>query len=53
MLTESHNRMVSTATSALCGWSDEEIAGLASQLERLREDFAAVASIPTRQEHAA
>src|SRR3954466_2140216 len=39
VLTESHKRMVSTATSALSGWSDQEIAGLASQLERLREDF--------------
>ena len=38
---------------ALAGWSDEEIAGLASQLERLREDFAAVASTPMGQEHAA
>jgi DNA-binding MarR family transcriptional regulator len=53
VLTDSHKRMVSTATSALSGWSDQEIADLASQLERLREDFAAVASIPTRQENAA
>jgi DNA-binding MarR family transcriptional regulator len=53
VLTDSHKRMVSTATSALSGWSDQEIAGLASQLERLREDFAAVASIPIRQENAA
>ena len=53
VLTDSHKRMVSTAASALEGWSDEEIAALASQLERLREDFAAVASIPTRQENPA
>jgi DNA-binding MarR family transcriptional regulator len=53
VLTDSHKRMVSTASSALCGWSEEEIAGLASQLERLREDFAAVASVPIRQEPAA
>ena len=52
-LRESHKRMVSTATSALSGWSDQEIADLATQLERLREDFAAVASTPTRQENAA
>jgi hypothetical protein len=45
--------MVATATRALAGWSDAEIAALAAQLERLREDFAAVASPPTRQEHAA
>ena len=53
VLTDSHKRMVSTATSALSGWSDQEIADLASQLERLREDFAAVASIPTRQKNPA
>jgi hypothetical protein len=45
--------MVATAASALSGWTDTEIAGLASQLERLREDFASVASPPIRQEHAA
>ena len=50
VLTDSHKRMVSTASSALGGWSEEELAGLASQLERLRADFATVASIPTRQE---
>lgn len=50
VLTDSHRRMVATATDALAGWSDAEIAGLAEQLERLREDFAAVA---TRQERAA
>jgi DNA-binding MarR family transcriptional regulator len=53
VLTDSHRRMVATATTALSGWSDAELASLASQLERLRADFAAVASIPTRQEHAA
>jgi DNA-binding MarR family transcriptional regulator len=53
VLTDSHRRMVDTATSALSGWSDAEIAELASQLERLREDFAAVASPSSRQEHAA
>jgi DNA-binding MarR family transcriptional regulator len=44
VLTDSHRRMVATATEALAGWSDGEIAGLAAQLERLREDFAAVDS---------
>jgi DNA-binding MarR family transcriptional regulator len=52
-LRESHRRMVETATAALAGWSDAEIAALAAQLERLREDFAAVATASTRQEHAA
>ena len=53
VLTDSHRRMVDTTTNALSGWSDGEIAALAAQLERLRADFAAVASVPTRQEHAA
>lgn len=54
VLADSHRRMVTTATSALAGWSEEEVATLAKQLERLREDFAAVASIPiTRPEPAA
>src|SRR4051794_18414086 len=44
VLTDSHRRMVATATTALADWSDAEIAGLAAQLERLREDFAAVAA---------
>jgi DNA-binding MarR family transcriptional regulator len=44
VLTDSHRRMVATATTALAGWSDAEIAGLAARLERLREDFAAVAT---------
>jgi DNA-binding MarR family transcriptional regulator len=48
VLTDSHRRMVSTATTALAGWSDAEIAGLAAQLERLRADFAAVAARPER-----
>ena len=53
VLTDSHRRMVETATSALSGWTAEELAGLAAQLERLREDFATVASTPVRQERAA
>jgi DNA-binding MarR family transcriptional regulator len=52
-LRDSHRRMVETATAALAGWSDAEIGALASQLERLREDFAQVATASTRQEHAA
>jgi DNA-binding MarR family transcriptional regulator len=52
-LHESHRRMVETATAALSGWSDAEIAALAAQLECLREDFAEVATASTRQEHAA
>ena len=47
VLSDSHRRMVATATRALSGWSEEEIAGLAAQLERLREDFASVASPTT------
>ena len=42
--------MVATASRALDGWSEDEVAALAQQLERLREDFATVASAPTRQE---
>ena len=53
VLTDSHRRMVATATRALGGWSQDEVALLAAQLERLRQDFASVASPPTRQEHAA
>jgi DNA-binding MarR family transcriptional regulator len=53
VLSESHRRMVATATDALDGWSQDEVAELAKRLERLREDFAAVASAPTRQEPAA
>jgi DNA-binding MarR family transcriptional regulator len=53
VLSESHRRMVATATEALDGWSQDEVAELARWLERLREDFAAVASAPTRQEPAA
>lgn len=44
VLTDSHRRMVATATDALAGWSDGEIAELAAKLERLREDFAAADS---------
>jgi hypothetical protein len=44
--------MVDTASCALGDWSAEEVAALAKQLERLREDFATVASAPTRQEPA-
>ena len=50
VLTDSHRRMVNTTASALSGWSEDEVAALAKQLERLREDFAAVAAAPTRQE---
>jgi DNA-binding MarR family transcriptional regulator len=53
VLSDSHRRMVDMTAKALSGWSDTELAALAGQLERLREDFAAVASAPTRQEHAA
>ena len=53
VLTDSHKRMVATATSALSHWTADELSALAAQLERLRDDFAAVASTPTRQEHAA
>jgi DNA-binding MarR family transcriptional regulator len=50
VLRDSHRRMVDTASCALGDWSEEEVAALAKQLERLREDFATVASAPTRQE---
>jgi DNA-binding MarR family transcriptional regulator len=52
VLRDSHRRMVDTAGCALGDWSEEEVAALAKQLERLREDFATVASAPTRQESA-
>ena len=52
VLRDSHRRMVDTASCALGDWSEEEVAALAKQLERLREDFATVASAPTRQESA-
>jgi DNA-binding MarR family transcriptional regulator len=54
VLQDSHRRMVATASTALEGWSEEQLASLAAQLERLRDDFSAVASAtPLRQEHAA
>jgi DNA-binding MarR family transcriptional regulator len=40
-LHDAHRRMIETATEALAGWPDAEIAALATRLERLREDFAA------------
>jgi DNA-binding MarR family transcriptional regulator len=43
VLSGSRARMLEAATPALQRWSDAEIAALAGQLERLREDFAAVA----------
>lgn len=46
VLRDSHRRMVTTAASALGDWSAEDVTSLAHQLERLREDFAAVASLP-------
>jgi DNA-binding MarR family transcriptional regulator len=42
VLRQSHRRMVETASGALAAWSEEEIAALALQLERLREDFTAI-----------
>ena len=53
VLTDSHKRMVATAAGALSGWTEEELSGLAALLGRLRDDFAAVASGPIRQEQAA
>lgn len=44
VLRDSHRRMVATATSALGDWSAADLTALAAQLERLREDFAVVAS---------
>jgi DNA-binding MarR family transcriptional regulator len=44
VLRDSHRRMVASATAALRAWTDDEVAELASQLGRLREDFAAVAT---------
>jgi DNA-binding MarR family transcriptional regulator len=38
---ESHERMVAACAAALPGWSDDELRGLAAQLDRLRDDFAA------------
>jgi len=46
VLTESHRRMVATATDALQEWSEPELAALAAQLERLRDDFATAAGEP-------
>jgi DNA-binding MarR family transcriptional regulator len=48
VLGESRARMVDSAAIALSGWSEAEVAALAEQLERLREDFAAVAETGAR-----
>ncbi|HWK29937.1 MAG TPA: MarR family winged helix-turn-helix transcriptional regulator [Solirubrobacter sp.] len=53
VLTEAHGHMVASATAALSGWDEGEIAALAASLERLRADFAAVASTPIRHKEAA
>jgi DNA-binding MarR family transcriptional regulator len=40
-LTAAHGRMVETFADAVRGWSDDDVAGLAASLTRLREDYAA------------
>jgi len=52
VLRDSHRRMVSTAETALDAWSAEDVTSLAAQLERLREDFAVVASLPIQKDAA-
>jgi len=52
VLRDSHRRMVSTAETALAQWSAGDVTGLAEQLERLREDFATVASLPIQKDAA-
>ena len=52
VLRDSHRRMVSTAETALAQWSAEDVTDLAAQLERLREDFAVVASLPIQKDAA-
>jgi DNA-binding MarR family transcriptional regulator len=44
VLRDSHRRMVAITATALQEWSAEDVTSLAGQLERLREDFAEVAS---------
>jgi DNA-binding MarR family transcriptional regulator len=44
VLRDSHRRMVAITATALQEWSAEDVTSLAAQLERLREDFAEVAS---------
>ncbi|MDA0183012.1 MarR family transcriptional regulator [Solirubrobacter phytolaccae] len=52
VLRDSHRRMVATAETALNAWSAQDVTSLAAQLERLREDFAAVASLPIQKDAA-
>ena len=44
VLRDSHRRMVAITATALQEWSAGDVTDLAAQLERLREDFAEVAS---------
>jgi len=44
VLRDSHRRMVAITATAVQEWSAEDVTSLAAQLERLREDFAEVAS---------
>jgi DNA-binding MarR family transcriptional regulator len=41
---ESHQRMVGAFADALPDWEDEELRALSTQLDRLRDDFAAAAA---------
>ena len=46
VLRESHRRMVAAFSDALAEWTDDELAALASGLDRLRDDFTGTAGTP-------
>jgi DNA-binding MarR family transcriptional regulator len=50
VLEESHRRMVAAFAAALSGWTDDEVAGLAHGLERLRDDVARTAGDPPQED---
>jgi DNA-binding MarR family transcriptional regulator len=46
VLAESHRRMVAAFEEALGDWDEDELTGLSTLLDRLREDFAGTAGTP-------
>jgi DNA-binding MarR family transcriptional regulator len=46
VVVESHRRMVDAFATALVDWPEEDVVGLAEQLDRLRDDFAAATAAP-------
>jgi DNA-binding MarR family transcriptional regulator len=53
VLGESHRRMVEAFEQALGDWSEDELAQLASGLDRLRDDFSGMAGTPAAPPEAA